>query len=450
MSAGADLRDWLEFVELNPHEFTIQYPPRREYFIDRFRLSPAPASQTWLNDLDTLLLYLHVPFCEARCFYCNFAVDLAKEKRVFQAYTDALLAELDGHLGWLKEGQVLGIDIGGGTPTQLPTENLIRILTAARPLTRASPHAFPLSLETTPRVAAEQPEKLAALREGGVSRLSMGVQSFNAETVQSVNRHRQLEQTERAMANIRACGFARVNLDVIFALPNQSVSDWQNDLRHLIALRPDSITTYDCLYRGKGRALSKRMKSFPAPVLYGELYDLGYSMLTESGWHAPYGSVNFSRRVEETGTSAYFEGRLLDGMPYLGLGNYATTLRSNYWSFNAYGMRNHVSRIQMNANPVEFFYELPEPESKAKYVLSSLNFGFVDERRFLRRFGISFSETYPEQLGHALEFGLMERSKGRWLVKPGQFHRMHVIRSLFYSGSAREWLRKLVGARLVC
>jgi oxygen-independent coproporphyrinogen-3 oxidase len=449
MSAEADLRDWLELVELHPHEFTIQYPPRREYFLEHFRRSPAPSTQAWLSDLDTLLLYLHVPFCEARCYYCNFAVDLAKEARVFQEYTDALLAELESHQDWLSGRTVLGIDIGGGTPTRLPTEDLIRILDAVRPLTRASPHAFPLSIETTPRIAAEEPEKLVALRERGVTRLSMGVQSFNAETLASVNRHLQIEQTERAMANLRAAGFARVNLDVIFALPNQSAADWQNDLRHLITLRPNSITTYDCLYRGKGRALSKRLNSFPPAALYGEMYDLGYSMLTESGWHAPYGSVNFSRRIDETGTSAYFEGRLLDGVPYLGLGNYATSLRDNYWSFNAFGLRDYMSRIATNTDPAEFFYELPEAESQAKYVLNSLNFGFVDERRFLRRFGISFSETYSEQLAYAFESGLMQKARDQWLVAPGQFQRMHIIRSLFYSAQVRQWLQKLAGLALV-
>jgi oxygen-independent coproporphyrinogen-3 oxidase len=173
------------------------------------------------------------------------------------------------------------------------------------------------------------------------------------------------------------------------------------------------------------------------------MYDLAHAFLTRAGWHAPYGSVNFSRRKNETGTSAYFEGRLLDGLPYLGLGNYATSLRNDFWSFNAYGVRDYIQRINTKANPVEFFYELPPAESQAKYVLSSLNFGFVDETRFSRRFGVSFSETYPVQLEYAVKEGLLWQSSDRWLVAAGQFRRMHAIRSLFYPSPVQQWLQNV-------
>lgn len=390
-----DLAEWLRFVDAHPHDFTIQYPARREYFAQNHRVQPAPRTREWLADAPEALLYLHVPFCEAKCFYCNFAVDVTPHEAVHVRYVDALLRELDTHADWLARCAIRGIDIGGGTPTRLPAAQLARICRAIAPFARGSVHAFPVSIETTPRIAVDTPDKLAALRAGGVQRISMGVQSFHAATLALVNRRRQIEQAEAAMANLRAAGFARCNVDVIFGLPGQTVAEWLADLDRVVALQPDSITTYDCLYRGKGRALTRIAPTMPSPTQYGAMYDAGHAKLTAAGWHAPYGSVNFSRRADETGTSACFEGRLLDGLPYLGLGNYASSLRGNHWAFNAYDVGDYVDRVEAGANPCEHAYELPQAEAQAKYVLYSLNYGFVDDARFTRRFGVALADAYP-------------------------------------------------------
>ena len=433
----------MSFVESHPHDFTIQYPVRREYFIQNFRQTQPPWTQDWLGDSPEALLYLHVPFCEAKCFYCNFAVDVSVDDQVHVGYVNALLRELDSHAGWLSRTKIRGIDIGGGTPTRLPAKQLERVCRAIAPFAQDSEHAFPISIETTPRIASQEPEKLDVLSRGGVQRVSMGVQSFNAATLALVNRRRQFEQTEQAMTNLRTAGFARLNLDIIFGLPGQTMQDWEADLDRIIMLQPDSITTYDCLYRGKGRALTKIAPTTPTPAEYGAMYDAGYARLTQAGWHAPYGSVNFSRRADETGTSACFEGRLLDGLPYLGVGNYASSLRGNHWSFNAYSVGDYAQRINAGTNPCEYYYELPKFEAQAKYLLYSLNYGFIDEDRFLRRFGLSLSETYPQELNHALSAGLLHKIGPRWQVMPGRFDRMHLIRGLFYPEAAKDWLTGL-------
>jgi len=442
MRSPETLQSWLVFVEAHPHDFTIQYPPRREYFMQHFRREP-PATHDWFSGLDAMLLYLHVPFCEAKCFYCNFAVDVSRDERVHREYVDALLRELDSHADWLAHPRILGVDVGGGTPTRLPTTELERLLKRIQPFISNVSHPFPLSIETTPSIAAEEPEKLAALRAGGVGRVSLGVQSFNAKTLAAVNRRRQIERTELAVTNLRSAGFMRTNLDIIFGLPNQSLNDWKHDLEQIIALMPDSITTYDCLYRGRDRVLNKRTAALPSPETYGVMYDFAHATLNAAGWHAPYGSVNFSRHVGETGTSAYSEGRLLDGLPYLGLGNYATSLRGNLWSFNTQDVKDYRMRVSAGRNPVEFFYEIPVAEAQAKYALYSLNFGFIDELRFEQRFGVRFTETYARELDAAIDAGWLERHRSRWEVAPGQFRRMHAIRSLFYPEPARQWLMAL-------
>ena len=427
----------------HPHDFTIQYPARREYFMQNFRRLPTPLVREWLHDAPEALLYLHVPFCEAKCFYCNFAVDVSADEQIHSGYVDSLLSELDSHSDWLGRTQIRGIDIGGGTPTRLTAKQLERICQAIEPFALDSGHAFPISIETTPRIASQEPEKLAVLSRGGVQRVSMGVQSFNAATLALVNRRRQIEQTELAMRNLRATGFKRLNLDIIFGLPGQTMQDWEADLDRVIALQPDSITTYDCLYRGKGRVLTKIAPAIPSPSAYGAMYDVGYAKLTQAGWHAPYGSVNFSRRADETGTSACFEGRLLDGLPYLGVGNYASSLRGNHWSFNAYAVGDYLSRIKSGASPCEYYYELPQAEAQAKYVLYSLNYGFIDDTRFQCRFGLRLTEAYPRELDFAIASGLLTKIGNRWQLALGRFNSMHIVRGLFYPDAAKAWLIRL-------
>jgi oxygen-independent coproporphyrinogen-3 oxidase len=424
----------------HPLDFTLQYPPRREYFQDHFRGSP---DLNQLRGLREVLLYVHVPFCQAKCYFCNFAVDIRNAPEIHDSYVDALCAQLDRlqHLMPSDTG-IPGIDIGGGTPTLLNATLLEKILIALAPFKVRATTQTPLSIETTPRIASEHPERLSVLAAGGVTRISMGVQSTNATALAAVNRSAQINQTESAVNNIRAAGFKRVNADIIFGMPHQTIPDWQNSLRHVIELGFDSITTYDCLYRGKGRAMTKRTKDKPTPEIYGTMYDLAYDMLSDSGYHAAYGSVNFSKIPGETGTSPYFEGRLLHHLPYLGAGNYASSMLGNNWWFAPYGVNEFVKRTNAGeALPVGDGYDLPSHETIAKQTLLSFNFGYIDTESFRKRFGVQIEDIYADAIYFGLEKGWLKKTQKGYGVHKGKFQYMPQIRALFYTDKAINWLQ---------
>jgi oxygen-independent coproporphyrinogen-3 oxidase len=425
----------LDLARRRPQDFTIQYPPRRKYFQDHFR---AEADPGMLSSADHLLLYLHVPFCEARCFYCNFSVDTRRDRNLQARYIETLVRELDALGNLLSPScRIPGIDIGGGSPTIVPTVQLTHLLAALAPWRSRSDARHPISIETTPRIAAEEPGKLTALAEGGVDRVSVGLQSTNDRTLTSVNR----DAARRAVANLGRAGFARRNVDLIFALPGQETEDWGEDVRRVADLAVDSVTTYDCLYRGQGRALTRLHPDRPDPETYGSLYDLGYRLLTERGFHAPYGSVNFSRHRGETGTSAYFEGRLLDGLPYVGLGNYASSLYGEWWWFTPHGVDAWLRAVAGDHHlPVGDAYQLPARERMAKYLLLSLSFGLLDPARFLAAFGCHLEDLFAEPLAVAMERGWLERHDSQYTLRPGCFQDMAALRSLFYTSEAIAWL----------
>jgi oxygen-independent coproporphyrinogen-3 oxidase len=394
----------LDLAARHPHEFTLQYP-RREYarmFRANVRVDPSA--------LDECVLYVHVPFCARRCAYCNFAIDLDPDAARMERYVDVLLERLAA----LPLRNVRGIDVGGGTPTRLPAKQLERLLSA---LAR---FAAPISVESTPELA--NGAILDAMH--GIDRVSVGVQSTDPEMLGSLNRERTLAVH---FDQLRA-RFRRTSLDLVFALPGQTREAWLADLDAAIALGPDTITTYDCLYRGKGRSLTRRTRALPTPATYGALYDAGYERLTARGYHATYGSVNFSRHPGETGTSAYFEKRLLDGMPYVGVGTYASSHAGDVWTFASAGVERWMRDERGDA------YLLDRADTIAKYLLLSLSFGRVDRARFVRRFSVEPDLSLAESMG------LLRRDDAGWSVV--RFADMPTLRALMYSPRALAWLSR--------
>jgi oxygen-independent coproporphyrinogen III oxidase len=423
----------------HPLDFTIQYPPRREYFQDHFR---GQVDQKSIADKNRLALYLHVPFCAAKCYYCNFAVDTRANPDLFSRYVNALLTEIDGLNSLVSPScTIQGIDIGGGTPTRLPIALLQRILQAIAPWCQRADAVRPLSIETTPAIAASEPEKLAALVEGGVQRISVGLQSTNNETLASLNRSAQQSLAENALRNLKAAGFERISADLIFGLPGQTSAQWQEDLARVTDFGPDAITTYDCLYRGKGRALTKLRTDTPDQSVYGQLYDQAFNFLSTAGYHAPYGSVNFSRHANETGTSSYFEGRLLDGLAYIGLGNYASSLCGNNWWFAPYRVNDWLAAVESGTRfPSGDSYVLADEEMMAKHILANLSFGVIDATRFKASFACELDDSFADSLSLAIERGWLIKTSTGYGIAPGNFCNMPQIRSLFYSQRAIDWL----------
>lgn len=177
---------------------------------------------------------------------------------------------------------------------------------------------------------------------------------------------------------------------------------------------------------------------------YGRMYDLAYDKLLDAGYFATYGSVNFSRIRTETGTSAYFEGRLLDGYNYIGLGNYASSQIDNYWFFKTYGVDNYTKSINNSKLAVDDFYLLPNDELYAKYILYSLNFGFIDSERFNKRFDENFWKVFENEIDFAISNKWLNKNDDKLELNYGNFKNINFVRSLFYSSKAKEWLFKLI------
>jgi oxygen-independent coproporphyrinogen-3 oxidase len=183
-------------------------------------------------------VYVHVPFCSTTCEYCAFyqvrpeGDDLARYLREMER--EFSLVETP-----LRAGTVFW---GGGTPGLLPAKHLAELCALVRRNLAAAPTEW--SVELAPGTVTR--DRLAALRDGGVTRISLGVQSLQPELLAALGRRHTKEQALRAYELVRAAGFASVNLDLIFAVPGQDAAGWRRDLAAAVALAPDHISTY-CL-----------------------------------------------------------------------------------------------------------------------------------------------------------------------------------------------------------
>jgi oxygen-independent coproporphyrinogen-3 oxidase len=185
-------------------------------------------------------LYIHIPFCLAKCAYCAFTSFPVKNFNP-AAYLTALYREIDFWSARTEAEEFGSIFIGGGTPTILATDDLSRLLEVVRKRFVISRNAE-ISMETNPNTV--DPAKLAALRKYGVNRLSIGIQSLNDQTLGRINRSHTAAEGREAVAMARAAGFNNLNLDLIYGLPGQTPAEWQNTLTECLALRPDHLAVY--------------------------------------------------------------------------------------------------------------------------------------------------------------------------------------------------------------
>ena len=231
-------------------------------------------------------LYLHVPFCASSCDFCSFYQEQPKRGEI-DRYLSAIEREMELH----PPGRVETAFWGGGTPGLLPAEDLLRL---GKAMTKAAGRPGEWSVELAP--SSVRADKLAALKEIGVTRVSMGVQSFDDATLDALGRRHSPKQIMEAWEMIEAAGFASRNLDLIFAIPGQDEKRWTDDLHRAMSLKPDHLSTY-CLTFEEDTAMFVKLSQGKVKIdreLEAFLYRRTWETLAENGY-AQYETSNFAQ-----------------------------------------------------------------------------------------------------------------------------------------------------------
>ena len=186
-------------------------------------------------------LYVHLPWCVRKCPYCDFNSHEQRGAPQYDAYVDALIADLDHDLPLVWGRSVQTVFFGGGTPSLFPPDSIDRFLQLASARLRFAPNAE-ITLETNPGTVEHGP--FAGYRQAGVNRLSFGVQSFDDGCLRRLGRIHSSGDAERAVAAAQDAGFDNLNLDLMYALPQQTLAMAEHDVERALALQPAHISHY--------------------------------------------------------------------------------------------------------------------------------------------------------------------------------------------------------------
>lgn len=233
-------------------------------------------------------LYVHVPFCASTCDFCAFYQTVPTAGDV-KRFLDGIEREA-ALVAW--DRPVTTVFWGGGTPGLLAAPDLARLAAIVRSRCGGQPQEW--TVELAPGSVTEP--RLAALREAGVTRISMGVQSFQPALLEALGRQHTVAQIERAYERIRAANFPSVNLDLMFALPGQTAAEWAGDIREAVGYGPDHLSTY-CLTFEEDTKLWVKLSQGRVkldPENEAALYRATWSQLADSGY-AQYEVSNFAR-----------------------------------------------------------------------------------------------------------------------------------------------------------
>lgn len=255
----------------------------------------APTTDLWIDSLNrglaeqaaTWSLYFHLPFCESLCTFCGCNTVITRDHRREDGYVDLLSTEWGLYVDRapaLRERALLGVHLGGGTPTFFSPENLEKILKPILSTTRVDKDRFEASVEVHPGHTTRA--QLEMLHELGFSRISIGVQDFDPDVQRLVNRHQSYEVTKSITDIAREIGFTSVNYDLIYGLPRQQPDRFKATVQMTIDLRPDRIALYSFARVPwiKPAHRSYKDEDIPAGGEKRALYEIGRERLSRAGY----------------------------------------------------------------------------------------------------------------------------------------------------------------------
>ncbi|MCY4581803.1 MAG: radical SAM family heme chaperone HemW [Chloroflexi bacterium] len=398
-------------------------------------MNGAGAMQHTLQPSGALALYVHIPFCESKCPYCDFNT-YAGIEALIPSYVAALAREIEQWGAWLGRPTLASVFFGGGTPSYLPPDDLQRLMDAIR-----SAFVLPEAVETTAEANPGDctPERLLAMRRAGFNRVSIGVQSFDDAELAMLGRRHDAQRAREAVRGARRAGFDNVSLDLMFGLPEQSAASWERSLEEAVRLETDHLSVYALtLEPGTPLEADVRLGRTPEPDsdLAAEMYLRAQSMLAEAGMDQ-YEISNWARPGRESGHNlAYWRS-----LPYLGVGPGAHSYLYKVGALDAFGVRfanvnpprAYIQRVDAwaaagtlavdaiaTAAATGYCEAVSRRDAMAETMMMGLrlNAGVADAA-FRERFGDAIAGAFPGPTAECIDLGLLEWAGGALRLTEG-------------------------------
>ncbi len=358
------------------------------------------AQQSAHEAMQTAALYIHIPFCEKRCNYCDFYT-VANRKEAIPRYLQALEREMALYAGdpfWSRQ-TFATVFFGGGTPSLLSPEDIGRILEAVHSHFRLTPRPE-ITLEANPGTTTAA--HLSGYRAAGINRLSLGAQSFWDDELEQLDRLHRSADIVRTVEEARAAGFDNINLDLMFALPGQRPSRWKTNLERALELQPQHLSCYN-LTLEEGTPLFKLFQAGKVRALteWRErvLFNFTIDFLEARGFRH-YEVSNYAL----PGYECQHNIKYWDGSVYLGLGASAHSFdgRTRFWNVSNYV--HYCERLEKGKHATDARETLtPEQQRFEAVFLGLRRYSGVDLNRFQQIFHRDFWHVYGRQVERLLQ-----------------------------------------------
>ncbi len=375
--------------------------------------SPARTVQTLLQPdepieqlLETVSLYLHIPFCHTRCYYCDFNT-YAGLLPLREPYVRALLTEIElaGAMARRSDGsprRARTIFFGGGTPSLLSVEQIARLLAACSGAFVLDEDAE-ITLEANPGTLT--PAQLGGLHAAGINRLSMGAQSFDAGLLKTLGRIHSPQEIVEAFQHARAAGFSSINLDLMFGLPGQTMQHWRETLDRALDLRPDHLSLYSLIIEE-----GTPFHTWVHEDLCADMYEYADERLQHAGY-INYEISNWALPGKHSRHNLTY----WQNLPYLGMGAGAYSSFGGRRFSNEREPREYIRLLKARRLPEVESEEIDGEQAMSETAFLALRTASgLHLPTFEKRFAQPFSRFVGERLRIVEEAGLLEQ-EGEWL-----------------------------------
>ena len=295
-------------------------------------------------------LYIHIPFCESRCVYCGFYSTTSLKLR--DAYVDALIKEMSLRpiLQELEEGEKIEtIYLGGGTPSQLTGEQLIRLFDGINKYISDINSDMEITMECNPDDVTD--EFCQTLKQLPVNRISMGAQTFSNQRLRFLHRRHNAQEVKTAVERLRNIAINNISIDLMFGFPGENIEQWKSDIQEAISLNVEHISAYSLMYE-EGTLLYRLLEQGKIEEIDEEtsrnMYETLIQLLTKTGYEH-YEISNFARPgYRSRHNSSYWHD-----IPYLGIGASAHSYNKATRSWNVDNIKKYIEAISNGILPSE-------------------------------------------------------------------------------------------------
>lgn len=356
-------------------------------------------------------IYLHIPFCRKRCHYCDFfkSTDLSQKARLLEGLNQELISRAFE----LASEEINTIYLGGGTPSVLLIDELKAILNTIRQNYRVSPEAE-ITMEANPDDLSQA--VLSAIREIGFNRLSMGVQSFSEADLKLMNRRHGVMQAIQSVKWAKTAGFSNISIDLIYGLPNQTLEEWERNVRIAVELDVQHISAYNLTYH-EGTVFYDRLKKGILKELPDELslqqFEMLISILKDAGFEH-YEISNFCKPgLYSQHNSSYWKSK-----KYLGIGPSAHSFDLVTRRWNVSSVSGYLDGVENN-KPYSETEILTEQDRYNDYIITGLRTIWgISEELIQTEFSADYLVHFQKIKDKYLTSGHVSETSGKICLSP--------------------------------